>query len=404
MLRQRYFDVAVTFGNQSFTRLLDTGSSDLWVLQTGYECINATDGSELSQPACLWGNATHEVPSTSEQIPDETFGVQYGGGEVATGIVGYGDVTLGDITIQRQEFGVVNVRSATGDGLESGVIGLGYPVLTSAHPGNNTLNATNLLLDRLQYAPLFQGMYEQDLVDPYFSLAPARLLTNVSSGNGGYLGLGSLPPIAHNSSFVSAPVEIYNGIPAASTNGTSQISEWAITVGGVSYGANGSLSTNSTPFQVIIDSGNYFNFFPIEVADAVNAQFDPPASPPLASAGAGVLYPVACDAKPPSIGVIISNQTFYHNSLDLILPIRDVTCVSAIGSTTETEGVTLHFLADSFLKNVVAVFDFGANEMRFAARSDASNATGVPASTGSGSLYRANTGLIVVVLAMALIL
>lgn len=118
-----------------------------------------------------------------------------------------------------------------------------------------------------------------------------------------------------------------------------------------------------------MDSGNYFNLYPSEVAVGVNAAFDPPAV--LSSKGAQdhVVYMVSCNAKPPAHGVKIGNQTFYHDSKDLILQSGEG-CVSAIAAAYPNEGLALpqYFLGDPYLKNVVAVFDFEQERMSFAAR------------------------------------
>jgi hypothetical protein len=411
------FDVEVEFGNQSFLLQLDTGSSDTWVVQTGYECFNVTDNSQqLPQQACTYANATYDMSNTFEQIPNQTFGVQYGVG-IATGIVGYEKVTLGGITIQRQEVGIVNKATNPGDGMNCGLVGFGYPSLTSAHAGNTVANDSNsLLLNRIRYDTLFTNMYKQGLVDPYFSLAIERLPDNVPSGPGGYLALGGLPPVAHSSTFAKANVEITNTIPASFTNGTKEITEWTLTVDSITYGGNQSHVTNSTPFQAVVDSGNPFNILPLEMADAVNKAFTPPAvTATAANIGSGQgLYIVQCDAVPPTFGVTIGGQTFHHNGRDLILPYGNNTCISTIGAVVPTAGISLAFLGDAFLKNVVAVFDFGKNEMRFAARNDSgtaisnnSSATATaPASSGSSesSSSRMISGLAALAATMGLAL
>jgi hypothetical protein len=385
------FDVEVKFGDQSFLLQLDTGSSDTWVVQTGYECFNVTDNTQqLPQQACTYANITYDISNTFEPIQNQTFGVEYGVG-IATGIVGYEEVTLGGITIQRQEVGIVNKATNPGDGMNSGVIGFGYPSLTSAHAGTTVANGSDsLLLNRIQYNTLFTNMYKQGLVDPYFSLAIDRLPPNISSGPGGYLGLGSLPPVAHDTTFAKAPVEITNTIPASFTNGTKEITEWTLTVDSISYGGNHSHFAINTPFQAVVDSGNPLNILPLEMADAVNKAFSPPAvTDASAQIGSGQgIYVVDCNAIAPTFGVTIGGQIFYHNGRDLILPDGDNTCISTIGAVVPTAGISLAFLGDAFLKNVVAVFDFGKNEMRFAARNDSGTATSNNASataTGSAS-------------------
>lgn len=93
-----FFDVQITIGGQEFFVLADTGSSDLWVVGTGYRCFNGTDNQELPQSACNYSNATYNTSPTFRQIQNETLGVQYGAG-IATGCMGTEDVTLGGVTL-----------------------------------------------------------------------------------------------------------------------------------------------------------------------------------------------------------------------------------------------------------------------------------------------------------------
>jgi hypothetical protein len=113
------------------------------------------------------------------------------------------------------------------------------------------------------------------------------------------------------------------------------------------------------------------------MADAINKAFSPPAvTDTSAQIGSGQgVYMVECNAVPPTFGVTVGGQTFYHNGQDLILPYGNNVCLSTIGAVVPTAGISLAFLGDAFLKNVVAVFDFGKNEMRFAARNDSGTST-----------------------------
>jgi hypothetical protein len=262
----------------------------------------------------------------------------------------------------RSSYYLNNKATNPGDGTNSGLVGFGYPSLTSAHAGNTVGNDSNsLLLNRIRYNTFFTNMYKQGLVDPYFSIAIDRLPPNVPSGPGGYLALGALPPITHGSIFAKADVEITNTIPASFTNGTKEITEWTLIVDSITYGSNHSQVTNSTPFQAVVDSGNPFNILPLEMADAVNKAFTPPAvTGTAAQIGSGQgLYIVQCDAVPPIFASQLVTKSSTTMDWDLILPFGNNTCISKIGAVVPTAGISLAFLGDAFLKNVVAVFDFG---------------------------------------------
>lgn len=385
------FDVEAKFGNQSFQLLVDTGSSDTWVVQTGYQCFNGTDNLELPQEACGYANETYDISPSFKQIPNQNLGVHYGVG-IVSGIVGYEDITIAGKTVKGTEVGIVNKATNPGDGRDSGLLGLAYSALTSAHSGTNTSN-TSFLLDRVPYTPVIQNMAAQGLIDPYFSLAVQRTPFNSSTGHGGYLALGSLPPVPHSPDFAVTPVEITEAVPLSVISGKRQLSFWTVTVRGAVFNSSTHppRSNSTPPFQAVVDSGNPSSFFPHALAASLNRAFNPPATPIPSNPS---VYSLACDATPPTLGLMIGNQTFYHAPEDLIINTGGGTCVSALGNADAApfQGVVLYFLGDVFLKNVLAVFDFGKDEMRFAATYNLTEGGGGSATTAAPSASATSDG------------
>jgi hypothetical protein len=384
------FDVNVTLGNQTFALLVDTGSSDTWVVGSDYLCINDTSNAILPQQACAFTPQTYRPSPTFQLVPDEFFGEQLGSGKLS-GLVGREDVTLGGVTVKGQQIGVANKTSQIGDGIDSGLVGFGYPSLTAAHLGSivNVSNTT-FNFDIAVYNPLFVSMYKQGLVEPYFSVALERTPINELTGPGGYLTLGGIPPVPHDSNFSRTPVEI-TPVPVNYTGNKPQRSWWTINIEGVTYGSSADsqdMTTNSTNFLAVVDTGNWFNFHPPELVEKVNRLFDPPGEWKTDPNGIPT-YIVDCNATAPAFGYKIGGQTFFHNGKDLITNVGGGVCVSSLVSNEDATigGVTAVILGDAFLKNVVAVFDFGKNEMRFAARTgDAANtssATPPPSASAS---------------------
>jgi Eukaryotic aspartyl protease len=67
-----YLLTNITLGrDQTFGLIVDTDSSDTWVVGNGFQCVNASTGTNIGQPACeIWPFYT---PSISfEQIPGRT--------------------------------------------------------------------------------------------------------------------------------------------------------------------------------------------------------------------------------------------------------------------------------------------------------------------------------------------
>nr|VWO98793.1 Fox3p [Ganoderma boninense] len=111
--------IQIDVGGQSFNVLLDTGSSDLWVVS-----------SDCTVDDC------HGVPkyaqSSSLALTDVPFHLDYLSGSVS-GLVGTETVTLGEYQISSQIFALAN--STAGLGLastgNSGILGLAFPAEAS---------------------------------------------------------------------------------------------------------------------------------------------------------------------------------------------------------------------------------------------------------------------------------
>jgi hypothetical protein len=121
----------------------------------------------------------------------------------------------------------------------------------------------------------------------------------------------------------------------------------------------------------VVDSDTTLNFLETKVAAAINSAFNPPAI--LNEYGnnglGGATYLVECDASAPDHGYKIGGETLWINPIDLILEsdgLPDGTCLSAIQDGGD--GSTPFILGDTFLRNVLAVFDIGAEMMRFSSR------------------------------------
>lgn len=298
--------------------------------------------------------------------------------------MGYETVSLGGVSVGNQTVGVVSHTTDKGDGRSSGILGLGYPALTSAHYGTELKNDTlSLLSNRAIYNPLFVNMYKQGLVQPWYSLALERPANKTAAtAPGGWLGLGELPPVSHSNNWAAAPIEITKVIPDFYyQHGKPEITLMTLTVDSISWTSSSGNISNSTNFQAVVDSGNNLNMLPQEIADPVNKAFVPPA---VYNKDLGI-YVSDCQATPPPFGITLGGRNFSIQAADMIS--RDSAsgiCYSTVSIPAEGSGVALNFLGDAFLRNVVAVFDFGKTEMRFAARGD--DVTGPPARSGAVSL------------------
>ena len=121
------YATSITFGTQSFDVIVDTGSSDTWVVKEGFECINLSTGKKTNESECEFGPA-YTVDSGFKKISGEIFNITYGDGEYLYGYMGTETITLADVTVDT-EVAVVTDAAWEGDGTTSGLTGLAYPAL-----------------------------------------------------------------------------------------------------------------------------------------------------------------------------------------------------------------------------------------------------------------------------------
>ncbi|KAL8716451.1 MAG: hypothetical protein Q9220_000358 [cf. Caloplaca sp. 1 TL-2023] len=346
----------ITFGPQTFEAIVDTGSSDTWLVQTGFQCVDVQSLITYPEAECAFG-PTYTPSSTFSQIPGENFQIKYGDGESLTGILGTEDVTLAGITVRNQEVGIVNYTAWNGDNSSSGLIGLSFPAITSAF--NGTDPELNTPSEEINYTPLFTSMYQQGLVEPFFSLAIFRTdALFPDNGFGGFLALGGLPPVNHSPKFAEAAMEMTT-VARPGNGPKTEYQFYTITIDGVEYGNS---SDAATKLQADVDSGTSLTFLPSRMSSAINQLFEPPA---LYNRNTGE-YSVDCSAKAPQVGITIGGCTFSINPADMILPDNDGGCIT--GVTNTPSGFRRAVLGDTFLRNVLAVFDVGNLLMAFAAR------------------------------------
>ncbi|KAJ5088737.1 acid protease [Penicillium angulare] len=347
------YATSITFGSQTFDVIVDTGSSDTWVVETGFECLDLETGNKTTESECAFGSSTYTVDKGFKEISGEEFSIEYGDGEYLYGFMGKESVTLAGITVE-QEVAIVNQAAWEGDGTTSGLTGLAYPALTSAYSESTDAQE--------EYNPIFTTMYKEGLIDSYFSLA---ILRDVS-GAAGYLTLGGLPPIDFEETFTSTDILI------TSIEGYSKSYDfYTINIDDVTLNGKAVSGSGGSDIQYIVDSGTTLNYYPTSIADAVNAAFDPPAT---YSDDEGA-YVVDCNATAPAHGITIGGTTFKINPLDMILYAgtddegNDV-CISGIDDGGDDASEDLYILGDTFQKNVVTVFDVGAGELKFAPHED----------------------------------
>lgn len=145
---------------------VSTLSSDTWLAEKGFQCFNLTSYPE-DESECAFGSAGFDPKKspTFSLIADTNFNISYGDGEFLTGVMAHDTVTVGGLTVKKQEIGLVTKAAWDGDGVNTGLVGLAYPSLTSAFSGTNPDKDTDNNLEN--YNPFFFTAVSQgDVSEP----------------------------------------------------------------------------------------------------------------------------------------------------------------------------------------------------------------------------------------------
>ncbi|KAF9450359.1 acid protease [Macrolepiota fuliginosa MF-IS2] len=210
--RQSYFAV-IQVGGINFRVVLDTGSSDLWLVSSACE----TEACKGIPKYPL----SYQSPSFQGVNGNATvFDASYADGSAVSGFIAKEKVELAGLVVANQTFGLISNSTVPAIDQESGFLGLGFPRLSSV--SHTVTNST----------PFFASLAQQGLLNyPLFGFS---LTQNLS----GSLSLGAI-----DASIVTDPRNIsWNSVAQfspfnAENSNTSSYLQWAIPLS--SFGVNG---------------------------------------------------------------------------------------------------------------------------------------------------------------------
>jgi hypothetical protein len=225
----------------------------------------------LQKPNCGLGSG-FKGNLSGGTIPDlPPFVRSYVDGTFVAGYYGREDVTIGGVTAHNQRIAIVNYTYWRGDGQTSGLLGLGYPYLTSLDGADQ---------NQPPYDPVFTTMWKAGDIEPVFSIALSRSEDRGVSGmpqglkKESYLALGGLPPVEfEEESWARTPIHGMDAVPQwgfeTDEKGMYIIKPDAFVVGrGGGSGGAGGLARNTTQLPVLIDAGSTLSVLPVSKSSA----------------------------------------------------------------------------------------------------------------------------------------
>ncbi|KAF7308959.1 Acid protease [Mycena kentingensis (nom. inval.)] len=363
---------------------IDTPGSDTWLAEKGFKCMNLTGHAEPAATCGFGSEGFNAKQSKSfKPYPDSKFSIAYGDGEYLAGTAGYETVSVGGLTVPNQVIGLVNKAAWVGDGINTGLLGLAYPSLTSVKSVAHG--------DRKQYPPFFFNAVQQKKISQaYFSIAINRGTEAGKTSKGldknlGYLSFGGIPPVpVIQSTSATVPLQAFTAggrVPVAASPPSSSAHNappphssyfyYTVDISAFIFPNSTAITGKGTANnRTIIDSGTTLNLLPSPVAQAYNGLWK------SASWHDGAWY-VNCTDTPPPFAVAIGGggHKFTISPKDLVVPVGTddkgtQLCVSGIQDGGEDEDGAIFILGDVFMHNVVSVFDIYKNEMTFVQRKE----------------------------------
>ncbi|KAI6242155.1 CRE-ASP-1 protein [Aphelenchoides fujianensis] len=320
----------ITLGTpgQPFQVQLDTGSSNLWVVDSSCttDPCNGEDNPFLGP---RWNKQKYDSSKSSTYKKNGTFfDIEYGTGEVS-GELSSDTLVVAGLTIQGQTFGRgTDVEEPFGYFPLDGILGLGWPGLAED-----------------QVTPPFQDVIKQ-LDAPLFTVWLDRHITPSLGQPGGQITYGAIDNTnCDTSNIVYTPItrELY----------------WQFNVDSFSVGTY----TNPATVSAISDTGTSFIFAAYDdlnaIVDASNADYD-------FSYG---LYTVDCDAAKS-----LPDLVFTVNGQKLSIPASEHVIDLELGGGTCALGIDENYdddvfawlLGDAFIRSYCNIYDVGGEQIGFA--------------------------------------
>ncbi|KAM7109687.1 pepsin A-like [Ciconia maguari] len=305
MDNEYYGTISIGTPGQDFTVIFDTGSSNLWVPSV-----------YCSSPACSNHNRFNPADSSTFIGTNDTLEITYGTGSM-TGVLGYDIVTVADINVIDQIFGLSETEP--GDFFYytpfDGILGLAFPSISSA-------GAT----------PVFDNMMMEHLVAR--DLFSVYLSKNEQSGS--FVLFGAIDPYytVNGISWIPLSAETY----------------WQITMDSVSIG--GERVACSLGCQAIVDTGTSLLAVPNRALSAI-----------LNALGANSNGEINCKdvSTLPDVVFHMNGKAFPVPPSAYVIDMDGYCILGFEGMDVPTESGEIWILGDVFIREYYVIFNRAKN-------------------------------------------
>lgn len=303
----------VSIGGQTLNLDFDTGSSDLWVFNTGLSAAQST-GHTLF-------DATKSTTFT--KLTGQTFSVSYGDGSAVSGTVGTDTVNIGGASVAKQavELATKVSSSFVSDTASNGLVGLAYSKLNTVQP--------------TQQKTFFDNV-QASLPEPVFT-------ANLRHDAAGSYEFGAIDSTQFTGTMQFVAVNTTQGFWQFSS------SKFAIGNGSVQTGGAGQAIAD-TGTTLLLANANIVNAYYSSVTGAANDQ----------QAG-GITVP--CDATLPDLQLEVGGQLATVKGTDIMF--EQVTANTCFGGLQAIDSDLMIF-GDVFFKSNFVAFNIGNNTLGFA--------------------------------------
>ncbi|KAJ2960292.1 hypothetical protein NQZ79_g4322 [Umbelopsis isabellina] len=315
---------SVGVGSQTFSLIVDTGSSNTWV-----------------------GAGTKYSPGSTSKSTGDSVSVSYGSGSFS-GKEYTDSVTLGSLTITGQSIGDATTASGF-DGVD-GIIGFGPTDLTE-----ETVSGQSTVPTVMDNA-LKEGLISTEVLGVYF----APISGSSTTANNGELTLGGVDSTKYTGSLTYTPI----------TSSSPANAYWGIDVSGISYGSK---SVSSGTLSGIVDTGTTLIYIQTAAYDSLYSNV---AGYTVDSSTGLVKIPSSSYSSLQNVEFTIGGATFTLTPAEYILPQDQVAnwggssgnYYSLIGDIGSSSGGLDFILGQKFLENYYSVYDTTNSRVGFATR------------------------------------